>query len=215
MIINPLLVEFEIEKRLNLFNLPVRIRKTPAENANAPVSRTELWVRYVESSYTSIPNQNNIKKDYTREMLFHVMTEVISLQNHERALTLHNNAVALLTGWRPRIKVNPLSTTCKDGFADIIKCFDPIKDRFEKYAEGKYQYRLDLTLTVPHSNTDELYLAPFNPDWSYQYDPLDPLDPLDPEIPEITQIKAGFFRNKIGDIGSSENKDADFFVDID
>jgi hypothetical protein len=179
MLINPLLVEFEIEKRLRAFNLPVRIRRTPAENANAPVNKTELWVRYVDSDYDAIANADDLTaKSYNRKMLFHVITEVVSLQNHERALTLHNNAIALLTGWRPKIKVDSNSTSCVNGFADIVKCFDPIKDRFERYAEGKYQYRLDLTITVPHSRIEQVDLTPFNLDWTYNNYYADPGNPV-------------------------------------
>lgn len=216
MIINPLLLEIEIEKKLKSFGLPVRIRRNPSEYANAPTNKIELWVRYVDSQYEIIPNSSfvaeKISVTHNRTMLFHVMTEVISLQNHERALTIHNNAIGLLTGWRPKIKINPEETTCKGGFADIIKPFYPIRDRFEKYAEGKYQYRIDFTVVVPHSNIMAINILPFDDDWSYNDDYN---DTTDEEDPVITKINTGFYRNQIDEIGSSKNKDIDFFIDID
>lgn len=199
-LINPLLVEIEIERRLKTGGLPVRIRRTPSEQANAPTNKTEMWVRYVDSKFELIPSGTDEFRNYNRTMLFHVITEVMSLQNHERALIIHNNAIGLLTNWRPKIKIDPSQTECRNSFADIIKPLEPLQDRFERYADGKYQYRIDVSITVPHSD-------------QFIVDVEDPTDPIDPENPKTLLV--GFFRNKIDDVGSENTKDSDFYVNLE
>lgn len=137
-LVNPRNIEKAMEARLESGGLQARIRVDPSETNSRPVGKYFLWVRYYESSdYPQTPSPDYYGVSQQRLMVFHVLTDVADLTSHEKALTIHNTAIALLTNFLPPVKgiKTPL----------IVK-----RDKFEKSGEGRWQYRADFEILTEH-----------------------------------------------------------------
>ncbi|MDF5717488.1 MAG: hypothetical protein PUP93_27390 [Rhizonema sp. NSF051] len=183
-LVNPRDIEKAIESRLESGGLNARIRTDPSETNSRPVNKYFVWVRYYESPeypQTASPDYYGVSQQ--RLMVFHVLTDVADLVNHEKALLIHNSAIALLTNFFPPVAgvKTPL----------VIK-----RDKFEKSGEGRWQYRADFEILTEHISElptdfvlpEEIKVGVFNNAIGKRGDTTDKDAEVDIQIPRTVRI---------------------------